>query len=101
MVADAVAPSGQPDRGTDVLGAQRAAGVGTITVHGASERAGGSPAVFWATGVADTGRNGNTLDSTGPICAIAAKREIGWPHGHNDHGGGGRRLARSPRHQDA
>jgi len=33
VVADAVAPPGQPDRGTDIVGAQRAAGVGTITVH--------------------------------------------------------------------
>jgi hypothetical protein len=33
MVADAVAPPRQPDRGTDIVSAQRAAGVGTITVH--------------------------------------------------------------------
>jgi hypothetical protein len=36
MVADAVAPAGQPDRLVDIALAERAAGMGPVTMHGIS-----------------------------------------------------------------
>ena len=44
MVADAVTPARKPDGGTDLLGAQRAAGMGTIPMHQGLEGAPDSPA---------------------------------------------------------
>src|SRR5437764_4259788 len=38
MVADAMAPAGQPNVPSDVAVAERAAGVGAVTMHGFSEK---------------------------------------------------------------
>ncbi len=43
MVADAVTPSRKPDGGVDVVGAQRAAIMGTVPMHQGLEGAPDSP----------------------------------------------------------
>src|SRR5690349_18833588 len=56
-------PTGQTDRLVDMAGAQRAAGVGPVTVHGdpESSKTRENPRVWMAAGLADTARPGNRM----------------------------------------
>src|SRR5262249_49160115 len=72
MVANPVAPAGQPDRLADVAFAQAAAGVGSITMHGSGLVSRGK-----GTGAGALVKNGNSQPPR-PLLAHRCNRKMRW-----------------------
>src|SRR5262249_23938836 len=80
MVADAVDPAGEPHLAADVARAERAAGMGTVTVHWDLLESGKS--LIWRRkvhGLPALSRKRIPLDSQTPICRVARSSSAEWP----------------------
>ena len=74
MVADAMAPAGQPDLCADVALAERAAGMGAVAVHAQFRQVGEKwRTTTWAAAICQAGAE--SLDRSPPICTFTIGRE--------------------------